>query len=133
MVVLSVAAAAVLGAAGVAGLANYPPIPKDLTTPVQQRLAFHANNGLCCPDVLVSPCTNRQTAVAVGWSTYEKQNMSCVEYGFSASALNKKACANTSVTYPTSRTWSNFVVLTDLAAGTDYYCKCHWPCHESEI
>jgi hypothetical protein len=31
--------------AGVIAGVNYPPIPKDLTTPTQQRLAYNGPNG----------------------------------------------------------------------------------------
>lgn len=40
------AAAVLLAAPGVyAGLINYPPIPEDLTTPFQQRLAVYGPGG----------------------------------------------------------------------------------------
>lgn len=40
------AAAVLLAAPGVyASLINYPPIPKDLTTPYQQRLAVYGPGG----------------------------------------------------------------------------------------
>ncbi|KAJ5548323.1 hypothetical protein N7513_005557 [Penicillium frequentans] len=85
---------------------NYPTIPTDLTTPVQQRLAVYGPN-----------------SVSVGWNTYEQLNQSCVTYGTSADDLSSKACSTGSSTYSTSRTWSSAVVLTDLTPATTYYYK----------
>lgn len=93
------------GASGVLANVNYPPIPSDKTTPVQQRLAFK------------SP-----TEMSVGWNTYEQLSNACVQYGTSQNALKSKACSDSSVTYPTSRTWSNAVTLTGLKPATQYYC-----------
>ncbi|KUI65278.1 Acid phosphatase [Cytospora mali] len=86
--------------------ANYPSIPSDLTTPVQARLAISGAN-----------------SVSVGWNTYEELDKPCVKYGTSSNSLNKESCSNISVTYNTSRTWSNTVILNDLTAGTTYYYK----------
>ncbi|KAL4921332.1 Metallo-dependent phosphatase-like protein [Aspergillus aurantiobrunneus] len=86
--------------------ANYPPIPEDLTTPFQQRLAIYGPN-----------------SVSIGWNTYTQLNESCVEYGTSSSNLNQRACSAQSTTYPTSRTYQNVVYLTDLAGGTTYHYK----------
>ncbi|CAI7654737.1 unnamed protein product [Penicillium glandicola] len=85
---------------------NYPVIPKDLTTPFQQRLAVYGTN-----------------AVSVGWNTYEQLNQSCVSYGLSESNLDTTACSSSSTTYATSRTWSNVAVLTGLTPATTYYYK----------
>jgi phosphodiesterase/alkaline phosphatase D-like protein len=59
----------------------------------------------------------------VGWNTYQKLAQPCVEYGTSSSALASKQCSASSVTYPTSRTFSNAVTLTGLKPGTTYYYK----------
>ncbi|KAE8165439.1 Metallo-dependent phosphatase-like protein [Aspergillus tamarii] len=85
---------------------SYPPIPEDLTTPYQQRLAIYGPN-----------------AISVGWNTYEKLNQSCVQYGTSKTKLDAQACSSTSSTYATSRTYSNAVVLTGLTPATTYYYK----------
>lgn len=106
MSALATFAAALLCANGVAGYANYPTIPKDLSTPVQQRLAFHATD-----------------AVSVGWNTYEKLAKPCVKYGTSKTDLSKESCSTSSITYNTSRTWSNYVTLKSLTPGTTYYCR----------
>ncbi|KAJ5343439.1 uncharacterized protein N7506_003263 [Penicillium brevicompactum] len=93
---------------------NYPPIPEDLTTPFQVRLAV---NGRYAID------KNRYKAVAVGWNTYEALNESCVTYGTSPDNLSSRSCSSSSVTYSTSRTWSNMVVLSGLDPATAYYYK----------
>ncbi|KAL3437473.1 Metallo-dependent phosphatase-like protein [Aspergillus tetrazonus] len=94
-------------AACVVAKANYPAIPVDTTTPVQQRLAIYGPN-----------------SISIGWNTYEKLNESCVEYGTSSEKLDQRACASVEpTTYPTSRTYENVVILTDLTAGTTYYYK----------
>ena len=86
---------------------DYPPIPKDLTTPYQQRIAIHGPN-----------------AISVGWNTYQKLNGSCVHYGTSSDQLDSKACSSSpSTTYSTSRTHSNVVLLTDLSPATTYFYK----------
>lgn len=85
---------------------DYPPIPKDLTTPHQQRIAIYG------PD-----------AIAVAWNTYAKLDRSCVQYGISRDKLDKEACSSLSSTYSTSRTYSNAVVLTGLTPATTYYYK----------
>ena len=60
-------------------------------------------------------------AVSVGWNTYEYLSQPCVNYGTSPTVLNSRACSSSSVTYPTSRTWSNAVTLTNLTSATTYY------------
>ncbi|CAD6898245.1 unnamed protein product [Tilletia caries] len=92
-------------AASVVGV-NYPAKPQDKSTPVQQRLSMSA------PD-----------AVAVGWNTYQQLSKPCVSYGLSADNLNNTACSTDSVTYPTSRTWAQTVVLPGLQPATSYYYK----------
>lgn len=57
----------------------------------------------------------------MGWNTYEQLAKPCVQYGTSSTDLAKETCSTTSVTYNTSRTWSNTVVLTDLTPATTYY------------
>ncbi|KAI4858746.1 putative acid phosphatase [Hypoxylon rubiginosum] len=86
--------------------ASYPTIPTDLTTPVQQRLAINGPN-----------------SVAIGWNTYQELDQPCVQYGTSSNALTLQACSTSSVTYATSRTYSNAVTLTGLSSATTYYYK----------
>ncbi|KAJ9134360.1 Purple acid phosphatase [Pleurostoma richardsiae] len=93
-------------AAGVLAGASYPSKPADLTTPVQQRIAINGPN-----------------SISVGWNTYQELARPCVQYGTAADALTQKACSTSSVTYSTSRTYSNAVVLTNLTPGTTYYYK----------
>ncbi|KAG2415458.1 hypothetical protein HFD88_006649 [Aspergillus terreus] len=95
-----------IGATCTLARVNYPAIPQDVTTPVQQRLAVYGPN-----------------AVSVGWNTYAKLNQSCVQYGLSEDNLPSKACSSSPTTYATSRTYSNVVVLTDLTPATTYYYK----------
>ncbi|CAL5874278.1 uncharacterized protein PFLUO_LOCUS8567 [Penicillium psychrofluorescens] len=86
---------------------DYPPIPKDLTTPSQQRLAIHGPN-----------------EVSVAWNTYAPLNHTCVSYGTTENDLSNVRCSSSaSTTYATSRTWSNVVTLTGLAPATTYYYK----------
>ncbi|EAW11058.1 purple acid phosphatase family protein [Aspergillus clavatus NRRL 1] len=93
-------------ATGALAAVDYPPLPEDLTTPFQQRLAVYGPN-----------------AVSVGWNTYQQMNQGCVQYGTSSDALTSRACSSVSTTYASSRTWSNAVVLSDLAPATTYYYK----------
>ncbi len=62
-------------------------------------------------------------AVTVGWNTYKQLSQPCVQYGTSPSALTSQACSTSSVTYATSRTWSNAVTITGLTPATTYYYK----------
>jgi hypothetical protein len=106
----------------VMGAASYPPIPKDLTTPVQQRLAVSSTNGIFI--VLSSYVIMLSiAAMSVGWNTYQKIAKPCVQYGTSSTALTLQTCSDSSVTYPTSRTYSNAVVLAGLTPATTYYYK----------
>ncbi|KAJ6447165.1 acid phosphatase [Purpureocillium lavendulum] len=91
---------------GALAAASLPPKPADLTTPVQQRIAVNGPN-----------------SISVAWNTYQKLSNPCVQYGTSADSLTLQACSSNSVTYPTSRTWSNSVTLTGLTPATTYYYK----------
>ena len=103
---LALASVLALMATASASAYQYPNIPADKTTPTQTRLSFQSLN-----------------AISVAWNTYEKLAQSCVAYGTSPSSLDKHVCSSTSDTYPTSRTWFNNVVLTDLTPSTTYYYK----------
>lgn len=61
--------------------------------------------------------------MSVGWNTYSQLTNPCVQYGTSASNLASQACSKSSVTYGTSRTWSNAVTITGLQPATTYYYK----------
>lgn len=61
--------------------------------------------------------------MSIGWNTYTQLNQSCVEYGTSASKLDKRSCTSESTTYPSSRTHENVVILDGLTAGIPYYYK----------
>lgn len=61
--------------------------------------------------------------MSIGWNTYERLSESCVQYGTSSNALTSKVCTTNSVTYATSRTYSNTVILTNLAPASTYYYK----------
>ncbi|KAI9370240.1 Metallo-dependent phosphatase-like protein [Aspergillus egyptiacus] len=103
----SIIGAASLLVASAAAEANLPPLPHDLTTPFQQRLAIYGPNSM-----------------SIGWNTYTKLNESCVQYGTSALNLTHRSCATDEpTTYPTSRTYENVVVLSKLTPGTKYYYK----------
>lgn len=68
-------------------------------------------------------CAN-VVAVSIGWNTYAQLDESCVQYGLSSGSLHQRVCASVeSTTYPTSRTYENVVVLTDLTPGLTYYYK----------
>lgn len=82
----------------------WPTIPEDKTSPYARLVTFDS------PD-----------SVVVSWSTYAKQNQSCVLYGTSKGNLTEKACSNVSVTYPTSRVHFNHVKLSPLKSGATYY------------
>ncbi|KAF8313567.1 Metallo-dependent phosphatase [Clavulina sp. PMI_390] len=89
-----------------AAVKQLPPIPTDLSTPVQQRLAFQG-----------------PTAMAVGWNTYKQLSAPTVHYGTSPTSLNSTASSASSVTYKTSRTWANSVLISGLQPATTYYYK----------
>ncbi|KAG6008287.1 hypothetical protein E4U21_004749 [Claviceps maximensis] len=98
---------ALLLATGVYGKALLPPIPSDLTTPVQQRIAVHGPN-----------------SITVSWNTYKKLDQACVQYSASKCSPKKQVCSSTSAqTYPSSRTWFNSVTITDLSPASKYYYK----------
>jgi acid phosphatase type 7 len=61
--------------------------------------------------------------MSIGWNTYQQLSQPCVDYGLSSSSLNLKACSSSSVTYSSSRTWSNTVTLAGLQPATTYYYK----------
>ena len=91
--------------AACARAANYPPIPGDKSTPVQQRIAVSG-----------------PSSISVGWNTFEQVANPCVEYGLAADRLVYTACGS-SATYASSRTYSNAASLAGLKPATRYYYK----------
>jgi hypothetical protein len=61
--------------------------------------------------------------MSIGWNTYDRVSKPCVAYGTSEDNLSDKVCSTLSQTYPTSRTWFNFVTLDDLEPATTYFYK----------
>lgn len=59
-------------------------------------------------------------AISVGWNTFEQLSKPCVQYGTAPDQLTSQACGS-SVTYPSSRTYSNAASLTGLKPATTYY------------
>jgi hypothetical protein len=61
--------------------------------------------------------------MSVAWNTYQQLSKPCVAYGTTNTSLSHTACgtAADSVTYPTSRTWSNHVLISGLQSTTTYY------------
>lgn len=59
--------------------------------------------------------------MSIGWNTYQMLQKPCVKYGLSQDSLNSQACSASSITYPSSRTWFNTVVLSGLQPATKYY------------
>jgi hypothetical protein len=102
---------------------DLPPIPGDKTTPVQQRLALAGPTGTRVS--LRGPLlgSNARPAMSVAWNTYQQLSKPCVSYGISSTSLTHTTCgtAADSVTYPTSRTWFNSVLVSGLQPATTYY------------
>ncbi|KAF8307936.1 Metallo-dependent phosphatase [Clavulina sp. PMI_390] len=83
-----------------------PPVPVDLSTPVQARLAFDGATGM-----------------TIGWNTFQQIANPQVHYGLSPNSLQSTALSSSSVKYQTSRTWANTVKLSGLLPSTTYYYK----------
>lgn len=56
----------------------------------------------------------------VAWNTYQQISKPTVKYGTSASALTSSASSTKSVTYQSSRTWTNSVLISGLKPATTY-------------
>ncbi|SPQ27132.1 ffa39850-3af5-4b87-92ed-066b155dde47 [Thermothielavioides terrestris] len=78
----------------------------DSTAPSQIRVAYAGDKGM-----------------AVSWNTKSQLAHPTVYYGKSQAKLNKIAQSQISTTYPTSSTYNNHVVLSDLDEDTLYYYK----------
>ena len=62
------------------------------------------------------------TAMVVAWNTFQQIGTPTVHYGLTPVALISNASSKSSVTFSTSRTWANTVLLTGLLPYTTY-CK----------
>jgi hypothetical protein len=74
------------------------------TAPIQIRLAYAGTDGM-----------------AVSWNTNQKLSKPTVRYGRNTHSLDREASSDISITYPTSSTYNNHVVIKDLDADTTYY------------
>ncbi|KAF7713470.1 Uncharacterized protein PECH_001247 [Penicillium ucsense] len=70
----------------------------------QVRLAYHGDNGMM-----------------VSWNTFQQLSKPTVHFGLSPDNLNETVSSAISVTYPTSMTYNNHVLLTGLTPDTTYY------------
>jgi acid phosphatase type 7 len=71
--------------------------------PIQVRLAYHGDRGM-----------------SVSWNTNAKLDKPTVYFGTTMD-LGKVVTSDSSVTYPTSSTWNNHVVITGLDPNTRYH------------
>jgi hypothetical protein len=82
------------------------PVTRDDCTenmdPTQIRLAYHGDSGM-----------------AVSWNTNQKLSNPTVYYG--TDELDNSASSDVSITYPTSSTYNNHVVITGLKPDTRYH------------
>src|SRR5215469_5534599 len=74
------------------------------TAPIQIRLAYAGTDGM-----------------AVSWNTNQKLSRPTVRYGCDNQSLDQEASSDISITYPTSSTYNNHVVIKGLDADTTYY------------
>ncbi|EFZ04130.1 purple acid phosphatase [Metarhizium robertsii] len=70
----------------------------------QIRLAYHGADGM-----------------TVSWNTFEHVKAPSVKWGLSKGKLEHTASSNVSLTYPTSTTYNNHVVISGLKPDTTYY------------
>lgn len=74
------------------------------TVPMQLRLAYAGVDGMM-----------------VSWNTYSKLSKPTVHFGLVPQLLGRTASSDVSVTYETSTTYNNHVLLRGLAPDTTYY------------
>lgn len=89
-----------------AQVTELPPIPADLSTPVQVRLAFNGPTGKRLYSTRnLYELTRCCTGMAIGWNTFQKIDAPTVRWGLVPGALVRSASSSSanSVTYPTSR------------------------------
>lgn len=70
----------------------------------QIRLAYHGDEGMM-----------------VSWNTFDHVNTPSVKWGLSKDKLDNMASSDVSVTYPTSTTYNNHVLVSGLKPDTTYY------------
>ncbi|KAH8904301.1 metallo-phosphoesterase [Coniochaeta sp. PMI_546] len=70
----------------------------------QIRVAYHGDSGMM-----------------VSWNTFDHVQNPSVRWGLSKSSLNNTASSNVSITYPTSTTYNNHVLISGLQPGTTYF------------
>lgn len=103
---LAVAAAVALaGTTALADPKNPPNECTPATAPFQIRVAYAGDKGM-----------------AVSWNTNARLANPTVHFG-KDQKLNRDAQSDISTTYPTSSTYNNHVVLTNLEADTTYYYR----------
>ena len=85
---------------------TYGTIPSNKNMPLQHRLAYHP-----------------PSSMMVSWNTYTPVSQPTVYYGSEPFDMTSTATSNVSVTYPTSTTWNNHVLLTGLSSATKYYYR----------
>ncbi|KAJ4382503.1 hypothetical protein N0V85_008576 [Neurospora sp. IMI 360204] len=76
------------------------------TTNSQIRLAYHGDSGMM-----------------VSWNTFNHVENPSVLWGLSKDRLINIATSNVSITYPTSTTYNNHVLISDLRPDTTYFYK----------
>ncbi|ATY65907.1 metallophosphoesterase [Cordyceps militaris] len=78
--------------------------PRGIDAAGQIRLAYHGDD-----------------AMVVSWNTFEHVAAPEVRWGLSRDKLDRTARSDTSVTYPTSSTYNNHVLVAGLRPDTTYY------------
>jgi hypothetical protein len=85
------------------------------------QLAFAANNNTSAINSQIRLAYHGDNGMMVSWNTFHKLGKPTVHFGLSASNLNETASSKISVTYPTSLTYNNHVLLTGLSPNTTYF------------
>jgi hypothetical protein len=80
------------------------PYCNNATSPMQVHLAYAGDTGMM-----------------VSWNTYSKLSKPTVKWGKDPNHLNKEASSDESVTYPTSTTYNNHVLVKNLKPDSVYY------------
>ncbi|CAK7274865.1 hypothetical protein SEPCBS57363_006384 [Sporothrix epigloea] len=86
------------------GTATASVIINNSSVTSQVRVAFNGDNGM-----------------VVSWNTFDQLSNPTVLYGLSADSLTLSASSDVSVTYPTSLTYNNHVLIKGLLPDTTYY------------
>lgn len=91
-------------AVGAAGVAHALLNPRSPDAAGQIRLAYHGADGM-----------------TVSWNTFEKATKPQVKWGLAKDNLANTSTSNISMTYPTSTTYNNHVLVDGLRPDTTYY------------